>query len=553
MDGGFSGAPDANGDEDALEAVQTVSLAEREGLGRRWQLVLFFLVFLAIVSRRPDALSHPQFFGEEGPVWFANAYNWGWLSSLLLPQNGYFQTLPRLAASLALLVPLHFAPLVMNLVGITIQALPVNVLLSSRCAGWGSLAVRGLFGLAYIALPNSGELNVSVGQGQWHLALLACILVLSAPALNLGWRIFDISIFLLSGLTGPFCILLLPVALVFWWMRREIRRIVPIVTLAIPAIIQLLALYHTAAATREKVGLGASLSTLVRLVSGQVYLGAFMGETSLATRGSMVLLALVALCGAGIMIYCFLHAELELKLFLLFAGAVFGASLANPMVSNDRPQWQILELSGGIRYWFFPTLAFAWALIWCATRSRSREWRWTTRGLLAILCVGVVANWQFPAYPSHHFKEWTKRFAAAPAGSFFIIPIVPEGWVLKLSKKPPDCSKLPVGELDAPQENALVSGQLSIAGWVSAPKHIDRVSIYMDKVLAGAFAPNVHRPDVDAANPNSPDRDKGWGMVADTSRLNAGKHEIEVRAREVDGCEAAIARSSFELVPGKPR
>jgi hypothetical protein len=45
-------------------------------------------------------------------------------------------TVPRLGAALAQLVPFSRAPLVMSILQIALLALPVNLILSSRSAGW---------------------------------------------------------------------------------------------------------------------------------------------------------------------------------------------------------------------------------------------------------------------------------------------------------------------------------------------------------------------------------------------------------------------------------
>src|SRR5580704_15197224 len=86
--------------------------------GRGWRsaaihIALFLVACALIVSRRPDAIFHAQFFAEDGHVWFADAYNYGWLHALFRSQDGYYQVLPRLIASLALLVPMTAAPLAM--------------------------------------------------------------------------------------------------------------------------------------------------------------------------------------------------------------------------------------------------------------------------------------------------------------------------------------------------------------------------------------------------------------------------------------------------------
>src|SRR6476469_486413 len=105
-------------------------------------LLSFFIAALAVISRRPDALLNPQFFAEDGNVWFAEAYNQGWGRALAITHTGYFQPLPRLGAALALVVPLQHAPLIMNIVGLVIQVAPAVFLLSTRAERWAPLRIR---------------------------------------------------------------------------------------------------------------------------------------------------------------------------------------------------------------------------------------------------------------------------------------------------------------------------------------------------------------------------------------------------------------------------
>src|SRR3984885_10708428 len=129
------------------------TLESGEGINWRWHAVVFSAAFVAIFSRLPGALLHPQFFAEDGWVWYQQAYNLHWLPSLGIAQAGYLQTLPRLVAGAALLFPMQWAPLIMSLVGAVIQVLPVTALLSRRCMPWGPLPVRILMSALYLAIP----------------------------------------------------------------------------------------------------------------------------------------------------------------------------------------------------------------------------------------------------------------------------------------------------------------------------------------------------------------------------------------------------------------
>ena len=189
---------------------------------RAWQHAVIFLVaFAVIVSRRPDAVFHPQFYSEDGYVWFADAYNLGWWPALFRTWAGYFQTLPRLVASLALLVPFSRVPLLLNIAAIFFQILPANLLLSSRSSVWGSLRFRIILASMYLVLPNCDEVYRGITNAQWSLVLCVFMLLVARAPRSTGERFFDVLILLLSGLTGPFCIFLSPIAIFLAWKHRE--------------------------------------------------------------------------------------------------------------------------------------------------------------------------------------------------------------------------------------------------------------------------------------------------------------------------------------------
>ena len=93
-------------------------LNAREGLGFYWLIASFATALLLIFLRDPSLFTRPQFWAEDGSFWYAQAYNGGWLHSLTIPDGGYLNTLQRLSAGLALVVPFRWAPLPMVLVGL---------------------------------------------------------------------------------------------------------------------------------------------------------------------------------------------------------------------------------------------------------------------------------------------------------------------------------------------------------------------------------------------------------------------------------------------------
>jgi hypothetical protein len=409
------------------------ALADCDGFGTGGQLLSFALATLALFSRRPTLLTHAQFYAEDGTFWFAQAYNLGWLRSLLLPQAGYFNTMPRLAAGAALLVPLQRAPLVMAVVGLLIQALPVPILLFPRLRNWAPLPTRLLLAATYVAMPNTREILIVATNTQWHLALAALLLALaSSPRTWLG-RVFDIAVVLAAAFSGPFCILLAPIALLFWWLRRQPWSLLISALVSLVACIQIGLLLHNT--LRVHSALGVRLEPLVRMVGGNIVAGALFGTYAFASKAPMILLVAAALVGVGIYLYCLRFAPLEWKLFLIYCVALFAASLSSPLVGGSKPLWDLLVDAFSARYWFFPMLAFVWSAAWCALNGRDRLFR--IAGACIVLCMtfGVVHDWKYRALPDDHFVEFVLRMHDAKPGDHVVFPIAPEGWQMELVKR----------------------------------------------------------------------------------------------------------------------
>jgi len=410
---------------------------------RIWQHCAVFLVACAvIVARRPDAIFHAQFYAEDGHVWFADAYNLGWWPALFRTWAGYFHALPRLTASLAQLVPLCLVPLFFNLIAIFFQALPVNLLLTSRSSVWGSLRFRTSLAGMYLMLPNCAEVSCGISNSNWLLALSALILLLAAAPQSETGRLFDIGFMLLCGLTGPYCFFLLPIAIFLAWRQRDSRSWLPAGILAVSCVIQAwpLLFVDRAARSHQAQTLGASPLMFARILGSQIYLGTLLGGNALSAQRGLwlsILLACVAIGGTVLVAICCLKSSMVMKLFLAFSALLLAGSLAVP-VEWGHPAasvWALIAGLPGLRYWFFPTLAFAWSLLW-GVQSRIGPIKAVSTALLCLMCFGILRDWRHPAFQETHFAESVRRFEAAPAGAVVIIPEHPEGWNLMLVKHP---------------------------------------------------------------------------------------------------------------------
>jgi hypothetical protein len=410
---------------------------------RAWQNAAAFLFACALLfARRPDALLHAQFRAEDGHVWFADAYNLGWWTALFQTHTGYFQTLPRLAASLALLVPLALAPLVTNLVAIGVQALPVNLLLSARSRAWGNLRFRLLLAGVYLLLPNCAELSFGITESQWLLALSAFLVVVANTPRSRAGRVFDLILLTLCGLTGPFCVLFTPIALLLAFTERNRWRWTQGALLAACSLVQAWAMLIVDPGGRAHLPLGASSAMLARILGGPIYSATLLGANKLAVipgQGAFLYLVCMAVAGTAILAYCSMRSPLPLRFLILVSAVLLALALKSPIgpVPVGKTCWETLVVAPGARYWFFPALAFAWSLLWCLF-CRSSLLKVIAAYLLFFMCIGIVRDFRHPAFQNMCFTEYAKRFEAAPAGTEVTIPLNPEGWSMLLVKHPPE-------------------------------------------------------------------------------------------------------------------
>jgi hypothetical protein len=405
-------------------------------------LVAFTAACLIVFSRRPDAILNAQFFAEDGQRWYADAYQYG-LHSLLIPDEagGYLHTVPRLAALLSLLFPFARAPLVMNLCAIAIQVLPVTIFISSRFSNI-PLWKRLLASLLYLGTPNSYGTNANATNIQWHLGLLACLVLLAQPPKSRRWKVFESIVLILISVESPMGIVLLAVAAASWWVRRNRWSRISLALLVPGAVVQTLVVVTSHA--RHLWPNGATLSRLISILGRQVFLASLVGESKVlhfalrySERSSFLLEALATAVGVAVLSYALRYAPWELKLFIGFSFTVFALSLARPIAGTlAQSQWEWLRFPGtSNRYYYLPIISFLAAVFWLVNCAPRRMARFFGIALLLFVCIAIRRDWRYPAFEDMHFQEYALKFQAAPIGTRMLIPINPPGVNMVLVKR----------------------------------------------------------------------------------------------------------------------
>jgi hypothetical protein len=387
-------------------------------------LIAGVALFAAAESRKPDLLTHPQFWADEAK-WYADAYGAGSLRAVFKPQGGYLCVGSKIPDALAVHLPLHEAPLALNVFALGLQTVMALFIMTSRWTAVMPLVARMLLALLWIAVPNEAEVD-SLSNTQWMFAILTIAILVANQSVSTAWRAFDLLVTAITSLTGPFCLLLLPIACVLAFVRRSRALAVLAALLAIGCVVQIYNLLHLLKPCHADV-----LNTSgLRVLAAQI----FVLGTLLSSPIALNLSAVVCLLGLAAATYGAWRASLEFKLFVLF-GALVLASLTR---RSCEPGWiwsALLTPEYAARYWYIPRLVFLTVLVSLVTLGHPLWLRVLSGTALLWVAVFAATHWQYAPLPDMHFQHFARAFEQAPVGTRMSIPVAPPGWTLDLTKR----------------------------------------------------------------------------------------------------------------------
>ena len=384
--------------------------------------------------RKPRALLQAELWADDGWTFYPQAYLHGW-RSLLIPYGGYLDTLQRLIVLAAQPLPLTAVPTAFALAAFAVQLLPPVFLISDRMApALPSRPLRLVLALLMLALPDEIEVYVNLTNTQWNLAVLALLVVLGGPARTRAGTAFDAAVLTLSGLSGPFMLMLAPVAAWQAWRRpgRSTRSRLALVVAT--AAIQVAVLLVTQG-RKSPTPLGAGPRMLARVLSEQLVLAPEFGWRStypvqaLAVWQDNLLPSLLTLGAVAVAALALRRGPLVLRQLALYAGLMLAAALADPAVSATGRSWEVMtHLPIGNRYFTVPVMTWIAMVL---TLALDRWWPARAIGVLLlapILLLAIPRDWSVLGWHRTAFQARARAWEHAPAGTRMTFPIVPDGF-----------------------------------------------------------------------------------------------------------------------------
>lgn len=400
--------------------------------------VVFISSLLILFLRRPDVIIHAQFWAEDGYFWYSQLYNLG-LQSLFSPENGYFQTISRLTMILTMPFGIIHAPLISNLITLVIRSLLPMFLFTSRFSficTWKKIFLV----MYYLLMPNTGEVHGNITNIHWFLALYILLILIAVPANNKKWHIHDFIILVISSLSGPFSVFVIPYILIKFFycgIKQQYNEIIVL----IGSIIQIFCIVSTSQASRSASTLDASFSLLSQIVSSKIIFGAILNNSitnHFILNNSLICILLFLILSISLFI-SFIHGKKEIRGIILFVTLMLCASLSKPMISMTEPQWPLFLLipNAGERYFIISNILFFSYILYLLPNKPIPKLKNRFILCIPLILIGItIPFFRISPLPNQHYEQQIiEKYYPAPVGSQVIININPPGWTMQLIKK----------------------------------------------------------------------------------------------------------------------
>lgn len=351
-----------------------------------------WITIFLLKLRAPDVFAHPQMWAKDAAVYWIQQYKYGNIA-IFFPYAGYLQLLPRIASFLASFFPYGWAPTVFGVWSIIVTAWSAATSSAASVSPWLGLTI----GATLLLPPHpGGEVFGNITNLQWLTAPTLAVIAGTSPPSGRLRQINQVLFTIISSLSGPFAIFLVPI---FAWRLWRYRDFLTSTIAVLAAVTQLSVILLTHG--------GSSLP-------GHMY-------NPLALTAHLVMRIIPAharLLSIILLSVCLIPArERPLRLSFLFLGiAVLAATVLKFM---NRSHAFDLE-NNGQRYNYIPETLLLWiAVSMCFTK------------LMPIAAIWILIFTL--TYPSTSFQrlrndeQWSS-YSAQIGVRPVTIPINPKGW-----------------------------------------------------------------------------------------------------------------------------
>ena len=429
----------------------------RAGSHTRWDALLYpataIAAFLLLWLRRPEALSSPRLWAQDGTVFYATYLVNGTIRSLFEPNNGFLNVIPRLLTAVvgstsAVQIPLVFAAI--SLVGVALScaffALPeYRYFLRSD-------QLRIACCLAFAAVPYGYDEVGTLASLSWY-ACIPAMLLLALPRRGYNGRPFwfmlgGAILVTLTALSSPALFVFLPMAMFKIYKGTSRVRIVSGLFVG-AMIVQLMVLRVASHGTGTALDVRSIAANIFNVVGYRVALGNLIGRFASSDLSAGHALALSIVTSAIVLIAALIYLEtrkeaamarrLAYILFAAIASVVITCVASGLNGDAGRGgQWNAWQED---RYFLVPTALLYYVVARACDdflRGRATE-SFRALAFISLITIAAVSNFRLQPvadddWASHAplIDQWRAAQLAGQTHSALDLPINPPGWTIYL-------------------------------------------------------------------------------------------------------------------------
>jgi hypothetical protein len=397
--------------------------------------VTLIVCALILAARRPTEIRNPQFWAEDGAVFYTEAHTLG-ARAFVKSFGGYLHTVQRIVAAASRWADPAWAPAIF--VAATFL-LTLYVAARTQSARF-PLSPHIGYALAVVLVPDTFEVLLFLGNVHFVTAAGIVLVLISRDARRWWQTAHDAAAVSLLGLTGPYSVLFAPL---FVWRTLQRRTRASFV----------LAVLVTGCALTQGLLIGLHLERRLG-DAGPVAMGYgdFAPQKLLAVPGMRIAGSLLAgsrvppdypllietALGIGVLVAVGLLALrkgcartervwLAMAFLLVLAGTLYRCRLV---------LYDLCHAVYGARYFYFPQLIVLWLLLALAVDRR----RWLSRGAAVLLFWILAVNirrLREPGLPDMHWADYAARIRAGEAVEIPTNPGGVEPWIVRLPARKP--------------------------------------------------------------------------------------------------------------------
>ncbi|MDU5780778.1 MAG: hypothetical protein E6Z83_08200 [Pantoea sp.] len=403
-------------------------------------LVFAILAFIILVTRRPDIISHPQLWAEDGKAFLEPIWNNGFIHSIITPRDGYFQSLPKITMAFASLFGLGNVALISTLTAIIIRCLLISFVLCGRFS-YIDIKLRVIFCIYFLVQPNVQEAYVNITNAHTYLAIYLLAVILAEERESKAWKAHDYLVLLFSGISGPFIALLAPSLLIKRIAQR--RTLLNLFKNANTFDFLFAACISVQAYSvifgdydRTKAPLGASWEIFFDIITYKVIFGSLFDLNTVQwVIGNHVANATISILLFSSTLYLFFKLDWRFKSAACYVIITIAVSLYKPVINPVDKQWPLfLNAIVGCRYFILSGMAVFSLILIIIKRSTSNPY-----SSILIFCIALspslIHSYRMPKLADVGFNEGIEMYEQSMTGQNVKINTNPPGWSMVLKKK----------------------------------------------------------------------------------------------------------------------